>query len=327
MVFATPSEPGKSSPDCVPLTPTVTVADFTAVPPAPVQLSVKVFVEALSVPVVALPPVALLPVQAPLAGEALAVQPVAFVVLHVNVEAAPLATAAGLALRESVGAGVGGGGEGGGGGVAVTVIVTDLETLPPLPEQLSENMLVAVRAPVETLVPETCLLPLHELLAGEALAVQFVAFEVVHVSADVPPLTTDTGVALNDSVGSSCAGGDATVATVAGATDVSPPHAASTSDANNRTTGPTIWRVNRPCAEIGNMKTGLFRLRIRPARAAARLPTLTWPASAEPLRALLPLKRVICRIYTVSRSAPVIRGPMVAGAAMHLGVAADRRRA
>lgn len=56
---------------------------------------------ALSAPVLALPEVACAPLHAPVA-----VQPVALVELHVRVAEAPLAMAAGVAVRLTVGAGL-----------------------------------------------------------------------------------------------------------------------------------------------------------------------------------------------------------------------------
>jgi hypothetical protein len=77
----------------------VTIADCTAVPPAPLQLSVNVLF-VVSAPVEAVPDVALLPVQAPLA-----VQLVAFVDDQVSVLALPLVTLVGFAPIVTVGAG------------------------------------------------------------------------------------------------------------------------------------------------------------------------------------------------------------------------------
>jgi len=79
---------------------TVTTAEPLAEPPAPVHISVKVFVDAVSAPVLADPEVARLPVHAPLAT-----QLVAFVEDHVSVALAPLATEVGLAVIDTVGAG------------------------------------------------------------------------------------------------------------------------------------------------------------------------------------------------------------------------------
>ena len=86
-------------------------------PPGPVQLNVKVEF-AVSAPVEAVPPVVLLPDQAPDAR-----QLVALVLDHVRVDAPPLATLVGEALKVSVG-----------GAMATTAVCV---TLPPGPLQLS----------------------------------------------------------------------------------------------------------------------------------------------------------------------------------------------
>ena len=98
---------------------TVTVADWLALPPAPVQVSVNV-VLVVRLSVLWEPLVALLPVQPPEA-----VQDVAWVEDQVRVEVAPLATVLGLAVRVTAGAGV------------VTDTVADCAALPPAPLQVS----------------------------------------------------------------------------------------------------------------------------------------------------------------------------------------------
>ncbi len=80
---------------------TVTVADCAALPPAPVQVRVKVAL-AVSAPVDCEPLVALPPDQPPDAVHA-----VAFVVDQLKVELLPLTVELGLAARLTVGAGVG----------------------------------------------------------------------------------------------------------------------------------------------------------------------------------------------------------------------------
>ena len=75
------------------------------------------------------PEVALLPLHAPLA-----VQEVAFVVVHVSRLDAPTAIVAGAADRLTTT----------GGGVAAIWTVTERETLPPVPVQLSEYVVAAV---------------------------------------------------------------------------------------------------------------------------------------------------------------------------------------
>lgn len=78
---------------------TVTVADWAALPPGPVQVRVKVDVVARA-PVPAEPLVARAPVHAPLA-----VQDVSLVADHVNVDEPPAASEVGDALRLTVGGG------------------------------------------------------------------------------------------------------------------------------------------------------------------------------------------------------------------------------
>jgi hypothetical protein len=83
---------------------TVTGVLLVVVPPAPVQLKLKV--EPVErAPVLAVPLVALLPLQALVVGEALAVQLVALVVLQLRLELAPEAMVAGLAEMVTVGRG------------------------------------------------------------------------------------------------------------------------------------------------------------------------------------------------------------------------------
>lgn len=103
-----------------PLTVTVVLCVAGVVPLAPLQVRVNVVV-ALSAPVLALPVVGSLPDQPPEA-----VQLVAFVVDQLNVEADPLLTVPGVAVRLTVGfAG------------ADTLTVTDCAALPPGPLQVS----------------------------------------------------------------------------------------------------------------------------------------------------------------------------------------------
>jgi hypothetical protein len=97
---------------------TVTVADCTAEPPVPVHVSVYLAVAA-SAAVFCEPLAASEPLQPPVAA-----QEVALAEVQVKVDAAPLATVLGLALRLTVGAGV------------VTVTVVDCAALPPLPVQV-----------------------------------------------------------------------------------------------------------------------------------------------------------------------------------------------
>jgi hypothetical protein len=104
-------------------------------------------------------------------------------VVHVSVDAPPLATLVGEALKVSVG-----------GSMATTALWV---TLPPGPLQLSVKVESIVSAPVEA-VPLSNWGPLH---APEA--VQLAALVVVHVSVDALPLATLVGEALKVSVGGS----------------------------------------------------------------------------------------------------------------------------
>ena len=159
---------------------TVTVVDCVAVPPAPVQLSVYVLVPTVvSVPVEVDPEVFCAPVHAPVA-----VQLVALVDDQVSVLAFPDTTVVGLAARVTVGGGL------------VTVTVVDCVAVPPEPVQLNVNVLVVVRAPVGTFVPEVDLVPDHA-----PLAVQLVAFVDDQVRALAFPETTVEGFAVSVTVG------------------------------------------------------------------------------------------------------------------------------
>jgi hypothetical protein len=103
----------------------------------------------------------------------------------VSVELAPLATICGFALIVTVGGGDGG----------ATVTVTDCGTLPPAPVQVSENVLVLVKGPVDCDPPDA-LAPVH---APEA--VQPVALIDDQVSVEDAPIATDAGLAASDTVG------------------------------------------------------------------------------------------------------------------------------
>lgn len=99
---------------------TVTVADCDAVPPAPLQVSVKFAVD-VSVEVLREPLVASAPFHPPEA-----VQEVALVADQLKVEAAPFFTVLGLADKVTAGA------------AAVTETVVDCVVLPPEPLHASE---------------------------------------------------------------------------------------------------------------------------------------------------------------------------------------------
>lgn len=108
-----------------------------------------------------------------------AVQEVALVEDHVSVEAPPLETLLGLALKLTVGAGV------------ESDTVTDWDAEPPPPEQVSVYLVVAVMAAVDA-EPLVVSLPLQP-----AEAAQVVALTEDHVRVEVPPLFTVVGLALS----------------------------------------------------------------------------------------------------------------------------------
>jgi hypothetical protein len=113
-----------------------------------------------------------------------AVQLVAFVELHVSVDALPLATAVGLAARVTVG-----------GGDALTLTMTLRLLLPPVPEQVNVKVVLVVSSGVLA-VPLVGVAPLQP-----PEAVQLVAFVELQVNVDAVPLTTLVGLALSATVG------------------------------------------------------------------------------------------------------------------------------
>jgi hypothetical protein len=155
---------------------TVTVALDCAVPPAPLQLNVKVVV-AVSAAVACVPLVGCVPLQ-PLD----AVQLVALVLLQFRLAALPLTTLAGLAVNVTVGS-------------ALTVTVTLSCAVPPAPAQLNAKVVVAVSAPVDA-VPLVGCTPLQP-----SDAVQLAALVLLQLNVDAPPLATLAGFALNATVG------------------------------------------------------------------------------------------------------------------------------
>jgi hypothetical protein len=160
---------------------TETVDDCVALPPLPVQVSEKVAL-ALSTPVDCEPLAAWLPDQAPEA-----VHEVAFVDDQLNVEALPLATVLGLAVKLTVGA------------APVTETVADCVALPPVPVQVSTYVVLALSAPLDC-EPLIALLP-----DQPPEAVQDVALVDDHVSFEAPPLATVLGLALKPTVAVGCA--------------------------------------------------------------------------------------------------------------------------
>jgi hypothetical protein len=151
-------------------------------------------VVAVTGPVLCVPPLTFAPVQPPEA-----VQDVALVELHVNVDAPPLATDVGFATSETVGA-----------GTTETVAVTILLE-PPMPVQINEYDAAAVTGPVLWL-PLVALVPPHP-----PEAVHEVALVEFHVSVEAPPLATELGFADSAAVAA------ATTATFAVATLLVPP--------------------------------------------------------------------------------------------------------
>ncbi len=133
----------------------------------------------VSGPVEAVPLVTFVPDQAPEA-----VQVVASVLLHVSVELFPLMIGVGVAIKVTVGA-----------GGAVTVTVADAEALPAAPVQATVYVLVVVRA-VVVAEPLVACVPDH---APEAT--QLVAFVLLHVRVEMPPLVTEVGLAVRVTVG------------------------------------------------------------------------------------------------------------------------------
>lgn len=158
-----------------------------ALPPAPVQVNVKVDV-AESGPTGSMPDVALVPLQLPDP-----VQLVAFWLDQVKVLLPFAPTEVGLALRVILGTPV----------ISATPTLTDLDALPPDPVQLKVNVDATVSEPIVWL-PVVALLPDH---APDA--VQDVAFAAVQASTVDPPDVTDVGFA--DSV---IAGAGVALATV-----------------------------------------------------------------------------------------------------------------
>lgn len=162
---------------------TATEALALAVPPAPVQASVKV-VLAASAAETSLPLVALVPVQPPLA-----VQLVAFVDDQARLVDEPLVTEAGVAVSVTVGA-----------TGAVTVTEALAWPLPPAPLQLRLKVALAVSA-AEFSLPLVALLPVQP-----PDAVHEVALLLLQVSAAAEPEMTLVGLALSVTVGAAAGG-------------------------------------------------------------------------------------------------------------------------
>jgi hypothetical protein len=158
---------------------TVIVVDWTAEPPAPVQVSAYL-VDALSTFVLCEPLVAWLPLHPPEA-----VHDVALVDDQLNVDRPPLATVLGDAASVTAGAGV------------ATVTVADCVVLPPAPAQVSVYVELPVIDPVDC-DPLGPRVPDHE-----PEAVQAVAFWLVHVMFEAPLDKSVLGLACTDTMGES----------------------------------------------------------------------------------------------------------------------------
>lgn len=140
---------------------TATVTDCEVLPPVPVQISVNVPVAVIALRV-SLPEVVLPPVHAPLA-----VQAVALVLDHVNVELLPLLTVMGFALIDMIGIAVTAGS---------TVTVAAAFVLPPAPVHMILNVLLADSEPVFC-VPDVVIAPdqLPEAVQDDALVLDQVS--------------------------------------------------------------------------------------------------------------------------------------------------------
>jgi hypothetical protein len=174
---------------------TVTFAVACA-PPKPVHVNEYV-VSTVRAPVLRLPLVGCAPEMLPPE----AVHVLALLDCQLSVDAAPLGTEVGAAVKVTVGS-----------GATVTVCVEGA-LLPPGPEQVSEKLVVAVKAPV-TLVPLVARLPFHPPPAVHVLAFVALQFKVA-----VAPLATRVGVAVKLTVG----GASVVTATEASAGALLPP--------------------------------------------------------------------------------------------------------
>jgi hypothetical protein len=152
---------------------TVTVAVLLIEPPAPEQARVYDLV-LVSPETLWLPLTPLVPDQPPEA-----VQLVASALDHVRVELPPLATVAGLAVKDSEGA------------AAEIEMLTDCMAVPPEPPHVRVYVFEDCRVPVDSL-PDTGLVP-----AQAPDAVQLLASVAFHVKLDSRPLATLDGLAWN----------------------------------------------------------------------------------------------------------------------------------
>jgi len=110
------------------------------------------------------------------------------VLLQVSVEVSPLVTANGAAVNDSVGAAA----------ACCTATVAVAELVPPGPVHASEKLEFAVSGPTFR-VPLAAFAPDH---APDAMHPS--ASVADHFRLDVPPLTIEVGVAVNDVTGTVC---------------------------------------------------------------------------------------------------------------------------
>jgi hypothetical protein len=119
----------------------------------------------------------------------------AFVVVHDSVDAEPVCTDVGEAMRTQVGAG-------GGGGVAVTMTIAEHVTVPPAPVAVPVYVVLATSAPVVVAPFDTGVsAPMPWLMLNE------LAFVVVHESVEAEPVRTDVGDAVRTQIGTDGGGG------------------------------------------------------------------------------------------------------------------------
>ena len=225
--------------------PTLTVALWLAVPPAPVQVSVKLVVVATG-SVVWLPFNALEPVQPPDA-----VQLVASDEFQLRIAVWPLATVAGDAVSEIVGA-LG----------SVTLTVTVRPLLPPAPVQVRVKLVVAFSAGITSL-PVTALLPLHP-----SSAVQAVAFDALHAKVTVPPGVVLEGLALRLTAGGP-PGLPGSMGSFSGPESPEPAHAQDTEAAKSTVASARVFLTNLMIISLLGAVTGSVGRPVAPGRGSA----------------------------------------------------------
>jgi hypothetical protein len=167
---------------------TETVAVWVAAPPGPRHVSSNSVVLVMA-SVDSEPLVETDPVQPPEL-----VQLVAPLLLQVRIALAPGATVVGRAVSETVGADAAG---------FCTATFTDCEVEPPVPEQLSVNVVALVSAPLVK-SPETGCVPFHP-----PVAIQDWALVDCQCRETVSPAATDDAAAVKVTVGASAVEPDA----------------------------------------------------------------------------------------------------------------------